>query len=52
MTQRRLAELAQVSARELRRIEVGQVRLSGPVLFRIAHALNVQTNDLVEPEPG
>jgi transcriptional regulator with XRE-family HTH domain len=47
MTQERLAELAEINARSVRRIEAGEINLLITTVARIRSALKCSWNDLV-----
>lgn len=47
MTQERLAELADINARSVRRIEAGEINLLITTVARIRRALNCRWDDLM-----
>jgi transcriptional regulator with XRE-family HTH domain len=49
LTQEKLAELIQLSPREMQRIEAGEVGASLYMIFKLAHALRNEPADLFIP---
>ena len=52
LTQQELADLAGITRVALSRIESGQAEPMAKTIRRLAHALNVQVDDLMDPLPG
>lgn len=50
MSQERLAELADINARTLRRIEAGEINILITTVARIRDAMGCKWDDLVPPE--
>lgn len=51
LTQRELAEAAQIAEKYLSRIEIGLATPSSYVVFRLAHALGVSVDELLGASP-
>ncbi|MGH7953287.1 MAG: helix-turn-helix transcriptional regulator [Limisphaerales bacterium] len=49
MSQERLAELADINARTIRRIEAGEINASITTIARIRNALDCKWDDLAPP---
>ena len=51
-SQEKLAEMVEISVTHMSHIETGNTKLSLPVLYDLAKALEVQTDDLLSDQPS